>query len=81
MANAAQPTGPTPAVSARLQQEIAWLADRGEEEVGETRRRLFGLTPPPAPLPEGKTLFDVVEGHWPGDETSEQIQTDLERLS
>jgi hypothetical protein len=81
MANATPTSEPTIPVSSRLQQELAWLDDRREEDVEETRSRLFGLTPPPAPLPEGKTLSDVVEGQWPGDETNEQVRAALERLS
>ena len=33
------------------------------------------------PLPEGKTLEDVIVGQWPGDETDEQIREDLDELS
>ena len=33
------------------------------------------------PLPEGKTLEDVIVGQWPGDETDEQIREALEKLS
>jgi len=33
------------------------------------------------PLPEGKTLDDVLRGTWPGDETDEQIFEALETLS
>jgi hypothetical protein len=65
----------------RLQQEIAWLTNRTPEEIEETRRRLIALSPPPTPIPEGKTLSDMVEGKWPGDETDEQIREALERLS
>jgi DNA/RNA-binding domain of Phe-tRNA-synthetase-like protein len=33
------------------------------------------------PLPEGKTIHDVLVGQWPGDETDEQIRRALEDLS
>ena len=36
---------------------------------------------PARPLPEGKTLDDVVCGMWPGDETDEQITEALRKLS
>jgi hypothetical protein len=67
-----------------LEEELAWLAGlahRTDEEIEETRRRIFALSPPPRPLPEGKTLADVVEGKWPGDETDEQVREALDRLS
>ncbi len=33
------------------------------------------------PLPEGKTLSDVLVGQWPGDETDEKIRQALDKLS
>ncbi len=36
---------------------------------------------PARPLPEGKTLDDMVCGIWPGDETDEQITEALRELS
>jgi hypothetical protein len=68
-------------INPSLEQEIAWLTNRSAAEIEETRRRLFALSPPPTPIPEGKTLFDMVEGKWPGDETEEEIRAALERLS
>ncbi len=56
--------------TARTPAEV--LADR--EAVLATARR--GRV-----LPEGKTLFDVVEDTWPGDETDEEIRRALDRLS
>ncbi|MBP3957701.1 hypothetical protein J8F10_20820 [Gemmata sp. G18] len=65
----------------QLEQELAWLANRSEADKEEARRRLSAIIPPPTPIPEGKTLSDMVEGKWPGDETNEQIRAALERLS
>ena len=65
----------------RLEQELAWLVNRTPEEIEQTRQRLYSQSRAPRPLPEGKTLSDVVEGQWPGDETDEQIRDALERLS
>lgn len=75
---------PLPEAPSRLEAELAWLESlkhRTEAEVEETRRRLDALSRPPAPIPEGKTLSDMVEGKWPGDETDEQINEALKRLS
>ena len=58
-----------------------WLANRTPEEIEATRRRLDAASRPPRPLPEGKTLSDMVCGTWPGDETDEEIAGALERLS
>jgi len=69
------------ATSTRLEQELAWLTNRSAEDIKEARCRLFAATPPPTPIPEGKTLSDLVEGKWPGDETEEQVHSALERLS
>jgi predicted DNA-binding antitoxin AbrB/MazE fold protein len=67
-----------------LERELAWaesLKMRTDAEIEATRRRLDALSRPPAPIPEGKTLSDMVEGTWPGDETDEQINEALKRLS
>jgi hypothetical protein len=65
----------------RLEKEIAWLTGRTKEEVEETRRALLSASRPARPVPEGKTLADMVEGKWPGDETDEQVREALDRLS
>ncbi len=67
-----------------LEKAIAWaesLKHRTDAELEEDRRRIYALSPPPRPIPEGKTLADMVEGSWPGDETDEQINEALKRLS
>lgn len=67
-----------------LERAIAWaesLKSRTDEEIEEARRRIDARSPPPRPLPAGKTLEDVVVGTWPGDETDEQINEALKRLS
>src|SRR5438876_8042872 len=55
-----------------LEEAIAALVNRTPEEIEQTRQRLFQEMEPPRPLPEGKTLFDVICGQWPGDETDEE---------
>ncbi len=57
------------------------LVGRSQEQKALDRERLLKSTPEPRPIPEGKTLFDVVEGTWPGEETEEQICDMLERMS
>jgi hypothetical protein len=36
---------------------------------------------PPRPIPEGLTLYDVVCGQWPGDESDEEVFEALKILS
>jgi predicted DNA-binding antitoxin AbrB/MazE fold protein len=64
-----------------LEREIRWLTSRTPEEILTARERLEKISRPPTPLPPGKTLPDMVEGKWPGDETDEQIREALEKLS
>ena len=60
---------------------VARIRNRSPEQMLADRERILGLTPPPRPIADGKTLFDVVERTWPGDETEAQIREILERLS
>jgi hypothetical protein len=39
------------------------------------------LVPPTHTLPTGKTLSETLAGHWPGEETDEQVYTALQKLS
>src|SRR5262245_6109568 len=64
-----------------LERAIAQMMNRTPEEVEETRARLFQEMEPTRPLPPGKTLFDVVWGQWPGDETDEEVLAALAKLS
>lgn len=64
-----------------VKRAVARLQSRTPEQMLADRQRILGLTPEPRPLPPGKTLFDVVEGSWPGDETEEQVRASLEKLS
>ncbi len=72
---------PTVKVPSRLEQEIEWLTNLSPEEKEQTRRELQAASRPPRPLPEGKSLSDMVCGTWPGDETDEEVAEALERLS
>lgn len=59
----------------------AKLLSRTPEEIEQTRQRFFQEMETPRPLPEGKTLFDVICGKWPGDETDEEVFEALRKLS
>lgn len=72
---------PAPPVIDSLAEAIARLKNRTPEQVAADRDRLLALSPPPRPLPPGKTLEDVLAGLWPGDETDEQVHEALEKLS
>jgi predicted DNA-binding antitoxin AbrB/MazE fold protein len=67
--------------NARLEKELAWLANRTADDIERTRHEILSASRPPLPIPAGKTLFDMVEGQWPGDETDEEIREALERIS
>ncbi len=71
----------SPRPNARLEKELAWLANRTAEEIEQTRQEILSASRPPQPIPAGQTLFDIVEGQWPGNETDEEIREALERLS
>ncbi|MGH9835367.1 MAG: hypothetical protein ACREBD_17770 [Blastocatellia bacterium] len=64
-----------------LEHAIAKLLSRTPEEVEQARERILQASRPPRPLPEGKTLYDVICGQWPGDETDEEVFEALKRLS
>jgi hypothetical protein len=57
------------------------LTNRAPTEIIAEREQILKSARRGRPLPEGKTLLEVVEGSWPGDETDEEIRTALERLS
>ena len=65
------------AVSIGVRKMTTW----SPEQVQADREEIFKTARRDHLLPEGKTLSDVVEGMWPGDETDEQIYEMLERLS
>jgi len=64
-----------------LPEAIRALLSRPPEEIEAARARLFEQSRAPRPLPEGKTLGDVVCGQWPGDETDEAVFEALKKLS
>lgn len=70
-----------PEVNEALEREIRWLTSRTPEEIMAARERILKASRPARPLPEGKTLAEVVQALWPGDETDEQVREALEKLS
>ena len=64
-----------------LTQAIAKLKSRAPEQIAEARDQLFQAAKPSRPLPAGQSIFDVIGGQWPGDETDEEVLAALEKLS
>ncbi len=64
-----------------LEHAIAKLLSRTPEEIEQTKARIFQEMEPPRPIPEGKTLYDVVCGQWPGDESDQEVFEALKKLS
>ena len=64
-----------------LESVLDRMANRTSEEMETTGDLILAASPPSRELPVGKTLFDVAMGHWPGNETDEQVFDALERLS
>jgi hypothetical protein len=57
------------------------MKNRTPEEIESARTQAIKEYKPERPLPEGKTIFDVICGKWPGDETDEEVAEALRRLS
>jgi hypothetical protein len=64
-----------------LSQGLAWLRQRGADDVRKARDRILRACPPPRDVPMGKTALDVLEGSWPGAETDAEIRDALDRIS
>lgn len=64
-----------------LSAAIKRMTSRTPAEIQADREAVLKTSRKARPLPEGKTLFDVVEGTWPGEETDEEIREMLEKLS
>ena len=71
---------PKPQMTA-LERELDWLMHRTSEDIQAACDRIDATSTPPRPLPPGKTLADMVQGTWPGEETDEEIRDILEKLS
>jgi predicted DNA-binding protein len=64
-----------------LAEAIERMTQRTPEEKAAMEAEALERVRPGRPLPPGKTIFDVVWGKWPGDETDEQVEEALRRLS
>ena len=64
-----------------LAEAVKKLTTRTPDQVLADRATVLATARRGRALPAGKTLFDVVEGTWPGDESDAEIQRALERLS
>ena len=60
---------------------IPKLRNRTPEQLERDRAALVSHDHKPRPLPPGKTVWDMIVGQWPGDETDEEIAAALEELS
>jgi Arc/MetJ-type ribon-helix-helix transcriptional regulator len=65
---------------AALDRAIAAWTRRTPEQIAQAQA-LASAIRPEREVPSGKTLFDMVAGKWPGEETDEEINSALERLS
>jgi len=63
-----------------LSRAIAKMKSRTTEERAAMRERVMTGIPEPLPIPDGKTIFDIVP-HIRGNETDEEVFAALERLS
>ncbi len=57
------------------------LRNRTVEQVERDAAALVSRDHKPHPLPPGKTVWDMIVGQWPGDETDEEIAAALAELS
>lgn len=63
-----------------LNRAVDRLRNRTPEEREAARQQLLNAIPTPLPIPEGKTIFDMIP-RIRGEETEEQVFEALERLS
>jgi len=63
-----------------LSRAISKMKNRSPEERAAMRERVLAASQAPMPLPEGKTIFDVIP-RIRGKETDEEVFEALERLS
>lgn len=67
---------PTP-----LDQALQTLISRTPEQRSALRAQVMAASRPARPLPQGKSLEDMVVGSWPGDESDSLVTEALKELS
>lgn len=63
-----------------LDEAIARMTNRTDEERAAALAYTLATLRPRIPPPPGSNGMEFVIGHWPGDETDEQIEAALEEL-
>jgi hypothetical protein len=64
-----------------LAEAVERAVSRTPEDVLATRDAILKSSPAPRQIPAGLSFEDVVSGQWPGQETDEEIEAALKRLS
>ncbi len=64
-----------------LARDVAAMTSRTEEEKAAARARAIAVLQPRTAPPPGTNGMQLVYGQWPGDETDEQVQAALDKLS
>ena len=72
---------PVMAKPTALEEAVRRMTTRTPEQKHADREKAMKTARKGRPLPEGKTINDVLVGQWPGDETDVQIYEALEELS
>ena len=60
---------------------VARMTGRTADQIAEAQDRAAQFIRPGKPLPPGQTIFDAVAGKWPGNESDEQVDEALRKLS
>jgi hypothetical protein len=64
-----------------LARAVAAMVNRTPEQIEAAQEMALREFQSERELPPGKTIFDVVCGKWPGNETDEEVYQALKRLS
>ena len=69
------------ATKSSLAEAIERAVSRTPEQILASREAILISSPKPREIPAGQTLEDLVAGQWPGQESDEEIEEALKRLS
>lgn len=64
-----------------LDRAVAAMTNRTPEQIAEAQARAIQSYAPKRLPPPGVSVFEVIAGKWPGDETDEEIKAALDELS